>query len=256
MRRPLIAGNWKMNCTRDETTALIEGLKNIDPSCLESGDVEMAVCPPFTSLETASRRLVGTRIKLGAQNMSEHESGAYTGEVSARMLLTLGVTFVILGHSERRQYYAESDSLVNAKARRALDTGLTPIICVGEVLEDREAGRTEDVVGTQVDGTLSGFSADDLRRIVIAYEPVWAIGTGKNATPEQAQETHQFIRGKVAERDREVAETIRILYGGSMKPSNSGELLAQPDVDGGLIGGASLKADDFLGIVESLKAEA
>jgi triosephosphate isomerase len=255
MRKPLIAGNWKMNGTRDETEVLIGGLKGADPECIGS-DIDVAVCPPFTALETASRQLVGTRIRLGAQNMSEHEEGAFTGEVSARMLLTLGVTFVILGHSERRQYFGESDSLVNAKVRRALDSGLTPIICIGETDEQREAGRMEEVVGRQVDGTLSELSADDLNKVVIAYEPVWAIGTGKNATPEQAQEMHRFIRGRLAARDRKVAESVRILYGGSMKPNNSAELLAQPDVDGGLIGGASLKADDFLAIVDSVKTEA
>jgi triosephosphate isomerase len=184
--------------------------------------------------------------------MSQHPKGAYTGEVSGDMLLTVGATYVILGHSERRQYFAESDELINAKARRALDIGLIPIICVGETLEERERGNTEKVVGRQIDGTLSGCTSDDMRKLVIAYEPVWAIGTGKNATPEMAQEVHQFIRGRLAERDKSAAETVRILYGGSMKPSNACDLLAQPDVDGGLVGGASLKADDFIAIIGSV----
>ncbi len=248
MRRMIIAGNWKMHKTVPETQSLIKELLEGE-SRTDKADV--VVCPPFVSLDAAHKLLDGTHIALGAQNMSEHEQGAYTGEVSARMLLTVGATYVILGHSERRQYHAETDQLVNHKARRALEEGLTPIICIGETLEQREKGRTETVIDVQVDGTLSGFGADDLKKIVIAYEPVWAIGTGKNATPEQAQEVHRFVRDKIAKIDKASAELMPILYGGSMKPGNAKGLLSQPDIDGGLIGGASLKADDFIGIIQA-----
>jgi triosephosphate isomerase len=184
--------------------------------------------------------------------MSAHEKGAYTGEVSANMLLTAGATHVILGHSERRQFHGETDQLVNEKARLALAIGLIPIICIGETAEERESGKTEEVVGGQIDGCLAEFSADMIMRSVVAYEPVWAIGTGKTATPEMAQDVHKFIREKVVLIDNKAAKTIPILYGGSMKPGNAASLLEQPDIDGGLIGGASLKADDFIGIIKAV----
>ncbi|MEW6412614.1 MAG: triose-phosphate isomerase [Candidatus Zixiibacteriota bacterium] len=249
MRQNIIAGNWKMNGTISETETL---LKELLESNSKSDRATVVVCPPFTSLYAANKILSGSHIALGAQDMSAHEKGAYTSEISASMLLTVGVRFVILGHSERRQYHAESDELVNAKARLAIDSGLTPIICVGETLGQRESGQTEQVIGDQVDGTLSGFSADFIKKSVVAYEPVWAIGTGKTATPEQAQEVHKFIRDRVALIDREASESLPILYGGSMKPDNAGNLLKQSDIDGGLIGGASLKADDFIAIINAV----
>jgi triosephosphate isomerase len=214
--------------------------------------VQVLVCPPFTSLAAASVLLKDSRIALGAQNMSEHEKGAYTGEVSGRMLLTVGATYVILGHSERRQYYGETDRLVNSKAKQAFSIGLIPIICIGETLDQREAGKTEEVVGSQVDGTLSEFTADDMTKAVIAYEPVWAIGTGRTATPVMAQEVHRFIRDRIADTDEASAEKVPIIYGGSVKPDNAGGLLSQPDIDGALVGGASLNADDFVAIINAV----
>ncbi len=249
MRQVIIAGNWKLNGTIDETQTLIEGILG-DGS--ETDKATILVCPPYTSLHHAAKLVDGTHIAVGAQDMSAFEKGAYTGEVSADMLLTVGVTHVILGHSERRQYHGETDQQVNVKAKLALAKGLTPIICVGETLDQREAGETDKVIGGQLEGTLSGFSADMISRSVIAYEPVWAIGTGKTATPEMAQEVHKFIREKVAATDSEAAQTLPILYGGSMKPGNAAGLLAQPDIDGGLIGGAALKAADFIGIIKAV----
>jgi triosephosphate isomerase len=249
MRRVIIAGNWKMNGTIDETKNLIAALLAGNS---KSERATVVVCPPFTSLQTASKLLSSKEIALGGQNMSVHEQGAFTGEVSARMLLTVGATFVILGHSERRQYHAETDQLVNAKAKLALASGLTPIVCIGETLEEREAGRTEEVVGSQLDGTLAGFSADELKQIVVAYEPVWAIGTGRTATPEMAEAVHCFVREKLTALDKPAAESIPILYGGSVKPDNAAGLLAQPNIDGALVGGASLKADDFIAIIKAV----
>ncbi|MBU0983984.1 MAG: triose-phosphate isomerase [candidate division Zixibacteria bacterium] len=249
MRRTIIAGNWKMNGTIGETESLIRGLlagKSDNPKAT------VMVAPPYTALFPASKLLEGSHIALGAQDMSEHEVGAYTAEISAQMLLTVGVSYVILGHSERRQYHAETDSLVNAKTKRALDAGLTPVVCIGETLEQREAGKTEAVVGAQVDGTLKGFTPDQLAKIVIAYEPVWAIGTGKTATPEMAEAVHVFVRRKLAALDSKAAETMPILYGGSMKAANASGLLGQPNIDGGLVGGASLKADEFIGIINAV----
>jgi len=250
MRRPLIAGNWKCNGTIPETEALLTGL-------LEGGsdnpNASVLVCPPYPSLMHAAKLLQGSHIALGAQDMSQHEKGAYTGEVSADMLLTVGATHVILGHSERRQYHAETDWTVNAKVKLALAKGLIPIVCVGETLEQREGGGTEQVVGSQVGTGLSEMDADLIKRIVIAYEPVWAIGTGKTATPEMAQAVHAFIRKELTAMCSEaVAEQVLILYGGSMKPGNAGDILAQPDIDGGLIGGASLKAPDFNAIINAV----
>ena len=248
MRRKIIAGNWKLFGTAAETETLIKGLlKGIS----RRQGVEVVVCPPFTSLAEASSLLAGSHIAVGGQDMSQHESGAYTGEISAQMLLTAGATYVILGHSERRQYHAETDQLVNAKAVRALVSGLTPIICVGETLEERESGRTEQVVGGQIAGTLKGLSVEKLKKTVIAYEPVWAIGTGRTATPEMAEAVHRFIREKLAAIDSEAAQTLPILYGGSVKPNNAAGLLSQPNIDGALVGGASLKADDFIAIINA-----
>jgi triosephosphate isomerase len=248
MRRKVIAGNWKMNGTLAETESLIASLLSGNS---KSERATVVVCPPFTALCTASKLLKGSHIALGAQDMSEHAKGAYTGEVSAEMLLTVGASFVILGHSERRQYHSESDRLVNVKARAALEAGLTPIICIGETLDQRERGQTEHVVGSQVDGTLEGLTADQLNRIVIAYEPVWAIGTGKTATPEMAQAVHRFIRDRLVRIDAKTAAIIPILYGGSVKADNAKGLLNQPDIDGSLVGGASLKADEFIAIINA-----
>ena len=249
MRKTIIAGNWKMNKTATEAETLLRQL--LDGNS-KSDKAELVVCPPYTALETAGKVLKDSHIALGAQDMSEHEKGAYTGDISAQMILTLGATYVILGHSERRQYHAETDQLVNAKVKTALNAGLTPIICVGETLTQRENDETEKVVAAQVEGTLADLAADQLKKVVIAYEPVWAIGTGKTATPDQAQQVHQFIREKVAQRDTEAADLLPILYGGSMKPGNAAELLGQKDIDGGLIGGASLDADSFIGILNAV----
>jgi triosephosphate isomerase len=248
MRQRIIAGNWKMNGTILETEQLITQLLAGNS---KNEEVRVIICPPFTSLHVAANLLDKSRIALGAQDMSEHERGAYTGEVSAEMLLTLGVQYVILGHSERRQYHAEDDRLVNAKVKTALAAGLTPIICVGETLQQREAGETEQVVGRQVKRTLAGLAPGLIAQTVIAYEPVWAIGTGKNATPQMAQEVHEFIREIVAETDKEVAESLPILYGGSVNAKNAKGLLSQPDIDGALVGGASLKAADFVAIIQA-----
>ena len=248
MRRKIVAGNWKMNSTTDQTRQLISQLLE-----LLNGErrATVVVCPPFTSLQTASELLEGSNVELGAQNVSEHESGAYTGDVAAGMLLTVGCVWVILGHSERRQYHAETDELVNAKARLAFSSGLKPIICVGESLEERESGRTEEVVCAQVDGVTAGLTAEEMAKAVIAYEPVWAIGTGRNATPEMAQEVHCFIRNRLKKNGADETE-LSILYGGSVKPDNAAGLMAEEDIDGALVGGASLKADDFVAIVNSV----
>ncbi len=248
-RKIFIAGNWKMNNTVAEAAALVEGLK---ARAGDVGNVDVAVCPTFTTLASVVAGLAGTPIKVGAQNVHWAASGAYTGEVSAAMLKETGVDYVIIGHSERRQYFGETDETVNQRTKAALAAGLLPIVCVGETLAEREAAKTEEVVKTQTEGGLAGLTAEQAATITVAYEPVWAIGTGKTATPEMAQEVHAFLRGVLAGMfGQAVADQIRIQYGGSMKPSNAAELLAQPDIDGGLIGGASLKADDFFGIVTS-----
>ena len=249
MREKIIAGNWKLYGTIEETKTLLNGLLEGD---FDSDKARMIVCPPYTALTTAGKMLHGSSISLGAQDMSVHEKGAFTGEISAEMLLTVGVSFVILGHSERRQYHAETDQLINAKAKAAFDAKLTPIICVGETLDQREAGKTEEVIGRQIDGTLSEFSADLIKKSIIAYEPVWAIGTGKTATPAMAQDVHKFIRNRIAGIDKDAAELVPILYGGSVKPDNAGSLLSEPDIDGALVGGAALKADDFLKIINAV----
>ena len=249
MRKKIIAGNWKMNKIVEEAVALVEGLK------IELADVtgvEAVVCPPFTALKTVSDLIADTEIKLGCQNMSSEDDGAFTGETSHAMLKELFVKYVILGHSERREYYKETDFWVNKKVKKALEKNLRPIVCVGETLEDRESGNTEKVVEEQVRGSLADITAEQFENVVVAYEPVWAIGTGKTATSEQAQEVHKFIRGIIADMvGQEAADGLRIQYGGSMKPGNAPELLSQPDIDGGLIGGAALDAASFAGIVKA-----
>lgn len=246
-RKPIIAGNWKMHKTRKEAADLANALA---ASVGTYEQVEVVLCPPYTSLETVGQAIRGTKISLGAQNCHWADQGAYTGEVSAAMLADVGCKYVIIGHSERRQYFAETDESINKKAEAAYRHGLIPIICVGETLEERQSGKTESVVTTQVRGCLKGLPADKVATSVIAYEPVWAIGTGQTATKEQAQEVHALIRKLVAEMfSAEVAEEIRIQYGGSVKPQNIRELMAQPDIDGALVGGASLEADSFTAIV-------
>jgi len=248
MRRKIIAGNWKMNSTVVETEALISRLLAANTA---KARAETVVCPPYTSLAAAAKLLKGSHIALGAQEMSQHAKGAYTGEISAELLLTLGVRYVILGHSERRQYHFETDGLVNLKTRAALAAGLTPIVCVGETLDQRENGHTESVIREQIQGTLSGFGAAELLRIVIAYEPVWAIGTGRTASPDQAQEVHRFIRQLTARIDNVASLELPILYGGSVKADNARGLLSRQDIDGALVGGASLKADEFVEIINA-----
>jgi triosephosphate isomerase len=246
MRRKLIAGNWKMYKTTAEAAALVEEIRKGTAGA--PGDT--LVAPPYTALVAAVAAAKGSPVAVAAQNMHFEKEGAFTGEVSAGMLRDIGVTHVILGHSERRQYFAETDEGVAKKTRVALDAGLLPISCVGETLSEREAGRTMDVVKRQVDAILGAVSADEAKKVVIAYEPVWAIGTGKVATPEQAQEVHAFIRLRIgAVHGKAVADAVRILYGGSVKPDNVKGLMALPDVDGALVGGASLKADSFLKLV-------
>ena len=248
MRKPIVAGNWKMNKTATEAVALVEALKKELSGMTQ---VDVVLCPPATALESVSKAAAGTPMAVGAQNMHWEKSGAFTGEVAADMLKDLKCHYVILGHSERRQYFHETDDIVNKKTKAALAAGLIPIVCVGELLEQREAGQTEKVVETQVRGSLAGLSANDLIKTVIAYEPVWAIGTGKTATPQQAQDVHAFIRKIVAQiSDQHVAESVRIQYGGSVKGSNAKELFHQPDIDGGLVGGASLEAKSFVEIVK------
>ena len=248
MRKSLIAGNWKMNGSLASVIELIEAIKAGD-----AGRAELAVCPPAVFLMKVGGMLDGSGIELGAQNVCNHEAGAYTGEISAAMLIECGCRYVIVGHSERRSLYGESDQLVAARFAMALKAGLTPILCVGETLYEREQGVTEAVVARQIDAVLETCEIAGFRDTVIAYEPVWAIGTGLVATPEQAQTVHAFIRGKLAADDADTASRIRILYGGSMNPSNAADLLSQPDIDGGLIGGASLKAGDFLAIAQSVQ---
>ena len=247
MRKKIVAGNWKMNLTLQEGVALareIVALNQTAPAC------EVVICTPFIHLATIAGVVEGTNVKLGAENCADKESGAYTGEVSAAMVKSTGAQYVILGHSERRAYYGETEATLRAKVDLALANGLDIIFCIGEVLGEREAGKQELVVAEQLEGSLYHLTAEQLAHVVLAYEPVWAIGTGKTATKEQAQEMHAFIRKTIAEKfGATAAEELTILYGGSCKPSNAAELFAQPDVDGGLIGGASLKAPSFQGIV-------
>ncbi len=245
MRKILVAGNWKLNGSLADTETLIQGILD-GLSQVKAADV--AVCPPYPYLAQAQRLLDGSTVKLGAQDVSDQTSGAFTGEVSAPMLAEFGCQYVIVGHSERRALYCEDDEFTARKFVAAQAGGLTPILCVGETLEEREKDITEAVVARQLDAVIELAGIDALAKSVIAYEPVWAIGTGKTATPDQAQAVHAFIRGRIASGSESVAENIQILYGGSVKPDNAKELFGMADIDGGLIGGASLKAEDFLGI--------
>jgi len=245
MRQPFVAGNWKLNGTLASIRELVAGLKSgVDAV----GDVEIAVCPPFVYIPEVSALLDDGRITVGSQNMSRQTSGAYTGEVSGPMLKEFGVKYAIIGHSERRASYGETDEKAARKFVAVKQHGLVPILCVGETLVEHERGNTFGVVKRQIDAVLDFFGVEAFEGTVIAYEPVWAIGTGKTATPEQAQAVHEFIRGRIAEWSEEVASRIQILYGGSVKAANAAELFSQPDIDGGLVGGASLDASEFLAI--------
>jgi triosephosphate isomerase (TIM) len=246
LRRPFIAGNWKMNLHRGEAVELAHALAN---ASLPDG-VDVAVCPPSVYLDAVREALSNSGIGLGAQNFYEKPNGAFTGEISGSMLVDLGCRYVIVGHSERRQFFDETDASVLRKAQAALALGLTPIVCLGESLQERKAGDTQKTVARQFEGSLAELSEDAMAQVVIAYEPIWAIGTGEVATPEQAQEVHADLRRLLRTRYNDaLAEKVRIQYGGSVKPENAAELLRQPDIDGALVGGASLKADSFLGIV-------
>jgi triosephosphate isomerase len=250
-RTKIVAGNWKMNLDRGQARELAAAVASRRG---EAAAVELVLCPPAPYLDTVAAALAAARedVGLGGQNAHDRSSGAFTGEIAPAMLVDLGCRYVILGHSERRTLFGETDAAVNAKAKAALAAGLTPIVCIGETLAEREAGRTDSVVTAQVTGSLAGIPAAELARIVVAYEPVWAIGTGKVATPQQAQEVHALIRRLLAGlASPAVAAEVRIQYGGSVKPDNAADLAAQPDIDGALVGGASLKADDFLGIARA-----
>lgn len=246
MRKPIIAGNWKMNNTMADTKVLLEGLKPF----VKDAKVDVVVCVPYTNLYLANELLKGSNIKLGAENVHWADKGAFTGEISADMLKELNVEYVIIGHSERRQYFGETDETVNMRTKQALAKGLKPIICVGESLEERETGKVETVIVNQTTLALKDLSKEDMANVVIAYEPIWAIGTGKTATSQEANDTIKIVRDTVEKLfGKEVSEALRIQYGGSMKPDNVKELMAMPEIDGGLIGGASLKAVDFSNIV-------
>lgn len=250
LRKAVIAGNWKMNKTRPEAKELLEAIKPLVANA--EGKVEVIACVPYTNLETAVAATAGSNVKVGAENVHFEKSGAFTGEISADMLVEVGVEYVVLGHSERRQYFGETDETVNKRTKAALAAGLKPIVCVGELLCEREANITEEVIARQIKLDLAGVSADDIKKTIIAYEPVWAIGTGKTATADQAQEVCAFIRATLAKLyGAAVADAVTIQYGGSMNAGNAAELLSKPDVDGGLIGGASLKANDFNTIVQA-----
>ena len=251
MRKNIVAGNWKMNTTLPEGLKLAE---EVNHAIADSADLncDVVICVPFTHLAPIAACIDQRILGLGAENCADHASGAYTGEVSAAMVASTGATYVILGHSERRQYYGETSETLREKVALALANGLTPIFCIGEVLDERENGTFNEVVKTQIEEGLFNLSAEDFSKIILAYEPVWAIGTGKTATPDQAEDMHSFIRKTIADKyGKEVADNTSILYGGSCKPSNASELFAKPDIDGGLIGGASLKCEDFMGIVKA-----
>lgn len=250
LRKVVIAGNWKMNNDRNATKTLIQEIKPL----VQYANCDVVICVPYTNLETAMALTQGTNIKIGAENCHWETSGAFTGEISADMLKELGVEYVIIGHSERRQYFGETDETVNSRVKAALSAGLKPILCVGEILEQREQGITEEIVGMQTKVAFQDISKQQLENIIIAYEPVWAIGTGKTATSEQADEVCKTIRDVVAKLyDKSAADAMTIQYGGSMKPNNAVELLAKENVDGGLIGGAALNASDFAAIVNAAK---
>ncbi len=250
MRKKVVAGNWKMNKNLNEAIQLVSELKNelsnFEPNC------EVIVCPPFTNLESVNTIIKDSKIHLGAQNMYFEDSGAFTGEISADMLLSVGVEYVIVGHSERRAIFKETDEVINLKLKQAFKKDLKPILCVGETLEQRESGEMKSVIKSQVTGALKEIPASDISKMILAYEPVWAIGTGKTATPEQAQEVHKFIRELISELyDETTAENLTIQYGGSVKPANAASLLSQPDIDGALVGGACLQAQSFVEIIKS-----
>jgi triosephosphate isomerase len=250
MRRKFVAGNWKMNTTLQSGQSLARELASAVAA--SQCPVDVAVCPPFPYLIPVQQVLVGSPVMLGGQNAYHEKSGAFTGETSLDMLIDVGCQWVILGHSERRQFFGETDASINRKIAASIERGLGVMFCIGEVLADRQGGKTESVLATQLEGGLAGFTSAQLSKLVIAYEPVWAIGTGVTATPEQAQSTHAFIRGWMKSRfDDALAASVRIQYGGSVKPDNAKEILSQPDVDGALVGGASLKSDQFLGIVNA-----
>jgi triosephosphate isomerase len=249
MRQPMVAGNWKMNGSSNSVSELMDGIK----AGAASANAEIVVCPPYVFLSTVNSSVSGTDIKLGAQNMCDQDKGAFTGEISGPMLNDMGCEYVVIGHSERRTLYGETDEICATKYAAVLKNNLKPIFCIGETLEEREKGITEDVCSRQIDAVLNTSGVASLANAVIAYEPVWAIGTGETATPEQAQEVHAFIRNKIAGQDAGIAQGLRILYGGSMNPGNAEELCSQADIDGGLIGGASLKSEDFLVICNAAK---
>ena len=249
MRKPIIAGNWKLNNTSKEAIELVTLLKR---DLCEVDTVDIVVCPVFTALSDIGDLLMDSNIGLGAQNLYWEDAGAFTGEVSAPLLKELGVQYVIIGHSERRQFFGETNETVNKKIKAALAGGLTPIVCVGEVLGEREADKTFDVISEQCEGSLAGLTEEEMGKLVLAYEPVWAIGTGKTATPDQAQEVHAFIRKLLKEKfSDDLAASVRIQYGGSVKPENTKDLMGQEDIDGALVGGASLKSEPFVEIVKN-----
>ncbi len=253
MRRPIVAGNWKMNLTAKEASLLIENLLSGLKENTETGLMEIVVCPAFTALQTVAEKTKDTEIVLGAQNMHWERSGAYTGEVSPAMLVDLGCKYVIIGHSERRQYFAETDEVVNKKVKAALASNLGPIMCVGESLEERESDLTEKVIREQLLGGLKGIQSEDFENVVVAYEPVWAIGSGKAATAEDAEKVALLIRNILRELAGEVSERVRIQYGGSVKASNIGSFMAQPNIDGALVGGASLEGKGFAELIGNAK---
>ena len=247
MRRPFIAGNWKMYKTRDDAVALARGIAE---RFQHAAQVDVAVCPPSAYLDAVGQAIRGSAVGLGGQNLYPGTFGAYTGEINGEMLVDLGCRYVILGHSERRQYFAETDEFINRKVQAALKLGLIPIVCVGETLEQRQAKKTAEVVRGQFEGSLAGLSADQMQQVVIAYEPVWAIGTGVNAEPAQAEEVHADLRRLIESRyNSQVAAAVRIQYGGSVKPNNAAELFRQPNIDGALVGGASLEIESFVKII-------
>ncbi|MHB0741392.1 triose-phosphate isomerase [Peptostreptococcus anaerobius] len=245
MRKPIIAGNWKMNKTIKEGLEFIEAVKG-----KTEGDAEVLICAPFTLLKDLKEATKGTNIKIGAQNMHFEESGAFTGEVAPANLVELGIDYVIIGHSERREYYNETDETCNKKVLKAIEVGINPILCCGETLEERESNSTMDKAKGQIVKGLKDVKAEDLEKVVIAYEPIWAIGTGKTATAEQANEVIAYIRNVVRDLYADLADKVRIQYGGSVKPANVAEIMGQTDIDGALVGGASLKADDYLGLLK------
>ncbi len=247
-RKVIIAGNWKMNQNAREAKALVDALK---PLVAGIDACEIVVCPPFTSIAAAAEAAKGSNIKVGAQNIHWAESGAFTGEISAAMLKELGVEYVIIGHSERRQFFGETDETVNKRLKAALAAGLKAIVCIGEMLDEREGGKTEKVLDAQINGGFADITPEQMAEIIVAYEPVWAIGTGKTATPEMAEETHAFIRVRLRDMFGEAGDKVRIQYGGSMKADNAKALVAQRNIDGGLIGGASLKADSFADLIKN-----